>query len=136
MSESEKRPEESSGFSVLDILQHIDKLMHASNVASEERHNKLQASVQQLLDESHSTPCPHLRDAIPNDDYKGHGNYHLDLIEWNRRMSDLKWHITKVVGGALVTAFVLWLGFLIWVGVLHGPESTQKAVAQQQSLPK
>lgn len=113
--------------SVSAELDAIRGLIASNATASEARYNLMLAMVREYMDRidafMHETPCPHLKSAIPNDDFKGHGDYHAGLVEWDNRVKDLKWHIIKVVIGVGSTGFLAWLGVLIWTGVIIGPRA-------------
>lgn len=93
--------------------------------ASERRHNALLQSINAYMEKMdvkmHESPCPHLADSIPEQDWSGHRGYHEDEMNWNTKINEFKWYIVKVVAGAGGVAFLGWLGVLAWVGFLKGP---------------
>jgi len=108
--------------SVADELDAIRGLIAANSEAAQQMNKAMIEMINGYMKRIdsfvHETPCPHLQAAVPNGDYKGHGDYHAGLIELDKRIADLKWHTVKVVS----VGFLAWLGVLIWNGLLVGPK--------------
>lgn len=81
--------------------------------ASERRHTALletiQGYMQAMNDKQHETPCPHLVQSIPNEDWPGHNNYHVDIMNWDAKVTDFKWYVAKALAVAMLIGFGGWL---------------------------
>lgn len=87
---------------LLKVLKHVEEIIEGNN-------------------ESHTAPCKHLLDAVPEGDLKGHCDYHENTIEWNKRIAQIRWAVVTAVAVTGTVGFIGWVGLLIWAGVLHGP---------------
>ena len=82
-------------------------------------HEKLLESLRLAV---HDSPCQHLIDSIPDKDFMSHRLYHIDIMDWNKRMHALKWAIVTTVCITVSLSFLGWVGVLIWSGFLQGPK--------------
>lgn len=93
--------------------------------SSQKRHEALLQSIQGYMSrintDMHEAPCPHLKNSIPEEDWAGHKGWHVNEMDWNKRMRALKWFIVYAVAATAATAFFGWMAVLMWMGFLKGP---------------
>lgn len=101
-------------------------LIERNNEENRKRHNELCRSFDTYTDHTEkiydSFKLAFLTNVKGEPDFHGHARAHESWVEERKDQKEFMAYVKKVVGGALATALVMWMGVLMWQGVLAGPK--------------
>lgn len=106
-----------------EVAMFVDRRIDLSQRGIIKRMDKNQTALLESIRQAiHTSPCQHLIDSIPDRDFMGHRLWHVNEMEWDKRMTTLKWAIVTTVCVTISLSFIGWIGILIWSGFLQGPK--------------